>query len=111
MDQLWSCIYTCAKHPAMEALQQPYQLTTSYFRTLLRSLHDHGVDWMDPSAWPEDYVDGHWERQIPIPFLLESVKTGTASSTTITTAICEGEPACIPNSCTGSVYVLAIAQC
>ena len=67
-------------------------------RQILSTLHTHGVDWTDPSAWPEDCVDGTWRRQFPIPFLLEHVDSDTSSSMTLLVALCRG---------TGSYYLLA----
>ncbi len=110
MDQMWCCFHMNAKHPRMEGMQSPSQLTSAYYRGLLRILYESGVDWTDPSAWPEDYVDGHWKRQIPIPFLMGNIRTGSKSSISITIAICEGEHAYIAYSCSGSAHFVACSQ-
>ena len=90
MDQLWCLIYTVS---AEELSTSDVQL----IRQLLGTLHSHGVDWTDPSAWPEDYVDGHWERQIPIPFLLEQHKPGRRNLKVVQ-AFCEGNPTALIGS-------------
>ncbi len=91
MDQLWCYFYTCAKHPTMDLIRYPTQLEVKHMRQLLSILYTHGVDWTDPSAWPEDFVDGKWERQIPLPFLLENIGSGRNASKKIISAICEGD--------------------
>ncbi len=93
MDQLWCFFYTYAKEPQYD-LQQQSGMLISHVCQLLRTLYTHGVDWTDPSAWPEDYVDGHWERQIPIPFLLENLRPGAFSTTAIIDAMCKGKFHC-----------------
>ncbi|CAL5221738.1 g3987 [Coccomyxa viridis] len=89
MDQLWCYFYTCAKHPTMDLIRYPTQLEVKHMRQLLSILYTHGVDWTDPSAWPEDFVDGKWVRQIPLPFLLENIGSGRNASKKIISAICE----------------------
>ncbi len=91
MDQLWCYFYTCAKHPTMDLIRYPNQLEVKHMRQLLGILYTHGVDWTDPSAWPEDFVEGKWERQIPLPFLLENIGSGRNASMRIISAFCEGE--------------------
>ena len=44
----------------------------------------------DPSAWPEDYVNGRWKRQIPISFLLENSGPRVAACIGVINAICSG---------------------
>ena len=90
IDQLWCFFYTAAKRPAT-LLQEHLSQDVSHVHQFLRQLHKHGVDWTDSSAWPEDYVEGRWERQIPIPFLLENHSYSTSEITlTILIVICQG---------------------
>ena len=91
MDQLWCYFCTRAKHPTMDLVNAPTQMDTRHVRQLLSELHKHGVDWTDPSIWPEDYVGTKWERQIPIPFLLENMGGYRTGSIRIIVAISEGE--------------------
>ena len=83
MDQLWCHIHTVTVEP----MSGP---RIKVIRQLLGILHSHGVDWTDLSAWPEDYVDGHWERQIPIPFLLMHYKPGINKNLRVVQVFCEG---------------------
>ena len=98
MDQLWCLFYTCAKHPMVEYFPNGSLKHVEEACQILSTLHTHGVDWTDPSAWPEDCVDGTWRRQFPVPFLLEHVDSETSSSMTLLVALCRG---------TGSYYLLA----
>ena len=93
MDQLWCYIYTYANTPGFGLMGLPGEGDIALMRRLLKTLHTHGVDWTDPSAWPEDCVNGRWERQIPIPFLLEHGGPGGESSLAIIQGICEGRSA------------------
>ena len=102
MDQLWCCIYTIAKPLLVGPKRDMNFMRTSdglKLREILQTLHSSGVDWTDPSSWPEDCVDGRWERQIPIPFLLESCGADREANTLIIWAICEGESACLMRCC------------
>lgn len=51
------------------------------FAKSCKCYHSNGVDWTDPSAWPEECVDDHWERQLPIPFLLKKCDSDKGAST------------------------------
>ena len=91
MDQMWSCIYTLLRTPGLDLIGYPKDDDVTKMRQLLRKLHSHGVDWTDPSAWPEDFIDGQWEQPIPIPFLLEKPGFRSKSSTNLICGICEGD--------------------
>lgn len=99
MDQLWCIIYSFAKNPSKDRGKLSSGPDARCLGHLLRMLHSHGVDWTDPSAWPEDFVDGHWEQQIPIPFLLESCEPGKEDVLEIHEAICKGTLASTVRCC------------
>ena len=102
MDQLWCCIYTIAK-PLLVGPQKDMKLMRASggltLRKILQTLHSSGVDWTFHSYLPEEFFVGRWERQIPIPFLLESCGPDREANTLIIWAICEGESACLVRCC------------
>ena len=91
MDQLWCYIYTCTRDPMFQEGRRLSELEIKRIQLLLTKLYTHGVDWTDPSAWPEDSVNGKWERQIPIPFLLENSGPRVTACLKVIHAICKGE--------------------
>ena len=101
MDQLWCYIYAFPKNPLLDWIRHPNEIDSKRIRRLLKRLHTHGVDWTDPSAWPEDSVDGKWERQIPIPFLLQHSGPRAAACTAVIQAICQGDLRHHPDNCGG----------
>ena len=110
MTQLWSYIYTLAKTPDFVGIEQPSDGDLKGLRKFLTFLHAHGVDWTDPSAWPVDFVNGHWERQSPILFLLESFAPGRICSINIVPAICRGNSAHLTRCCNYNAPQLATGK-
>ena len=90
MEQLWGYIYTLAKHPIVDLLQHPNQLDERHIRRPLRELVKHGVRWWDPAIWPQDFVDGKWEQQYPIAFLVANLRNLRTGSVNVFMAICKG---------------------
>ena len=90
MDQLWCYIYTCTKDPLLDMIRHATHVDIKRIRKLLKRLYTGGVDWTDPSAWPEDYVNGRWKRQNPISFLLENSGPRVAACIGVINAICSG---------------------
>lgn len=93
MEELWCYLYTTAKHPAMDLVTHPNQINTEHLCQLLEILHLNGIDWTDASIWPEEFIDGKWQKLIPIDFFLANIGNGTTGSTKIISAICSGEAA------------------
>ena len=91
MDQLWCYIHTCTRDPVFEGGAHLSDLDTKRVQLLFTKLYAHGVDWTDPSAWPEDCANGKWERQIPIPFLLENSGPRVDGCLGVINAICKGD--------------------
>lgn len=87
MEQLWGCIYTLAKHPTLHLLDQ---LDERPIKELLRELIKHGVRWWEPANWPQDFINGKWEQQYPIAFLVANLGNPKTGSIVVLKAICDG---------------------
>ncbi len=88
MEQLWGYVYTLAVLPLVDPSEE---IDLHHIRAPLQKLQKHGVRWWDPKVWPQDFTDGKWEQQYPIPFLADHLGDPPTNSLNALLGMCTGK--------------------